>query len=546
MPSQQKKAPGAFFRGAISFNKKGSWSLFFFTRHLLSSFASHSVAMRVEEMTRIRRPAMNARNILVLLLVAAVATGVARAEDKIRIGVLGDSISKNRNAMGGKGWPLYLGKMLGKGYDVRTFSANGTDCLRVPSISIWSKSELPKLMRFQPSIVIIMLSANSARKGVKQYASRYGGDYGYTIEYVRRGGGKPKVYCCRPVPVEYDNYGIEANILHGVFDPIIQKAAKKHNATLIDCYTPLLGKKGITTDGVHPSVKGMQAIAAVVYKGLMGKEPPAELVAELAKEWQAADAKRKAAEEAKRHQAGKARLRLLKVLKERAKTAPKKVTLTVDIVRDLKGDGPDGKGNTDDDSWQFWFELAHAPGSYGHLDLPTETMSASVRKRGIRKKVTGPIGSWMLNKEDTEGWIYHSDWDGRFEGVWGDKKANRVILYPYVEKGSHMAVAVSYLVSVAGKYTVTGKTTDLQVHPQFKQHDGASWRIEIGEGGKTSKVIARGGPFGDAGGRPDSVDVKAGPFNVKSGELVRLAIDPNKWWGSDMTKVELTIERVDK
>ena len=497
---------------------------------------------------------MNARRILALLLVAAVAAGVARADEKIRIGVLGDSISKNRSAMGGKGWPLYLGKFLGDKYDVRTFSANGTDCLRVPSISIWSKSELPKLMKFQPSIVIIMLSANSARKGVKQYASRYGSDYGYTIEYVRRGGGKPKVYCCRPVPVEYGNYGIEAKILHGVFDPIIQKTARKHHATLIDCYTPLLGKQGITTDGVHPSVKGMQAIAAVVYKGLTGKEPPAELVAELAKEWQAEDAKRKAAEEAKRHLAGKARLKLMKVLKERAKTAPKKVTLTVDIVRDLKGDGPDGKGNTDDDSWQFWFELAHAPGRYGHLDLPTATLTPDQIKNGItdhrarrgKKKVQGPIKGWLPNKEDTEGWIYHSDWDGRFEGAWGDRKANQVILYPYVEKGSHMAVAVSYLVSVPGKYTVTGKTTDLQVHPQFKQHDGASWRIEIGEGGKTSKVIAKGGPFGDAGGRPDSVDVKAGPFDVKTGQVIRLAIDPNKWWGSDMTKVELTIERVDK
>jgi lysophospholipase L1-like esterase len=477
----------------------------------------------------------------------------AVAAEPMRIAVLGDSISKNRTAAGGKGWPLYLGKLLGEGYDVRTFSANGVDCLRVPSISIWSKSELPHLVAFQPNVAIIMLGANTARDGVKQYASRYGGDYRATIDYLRAIKSKPKVYCCAPLPAYKDNYGIQAKLLYGVFDPIIRKTAAEAGAPLIDCYTPLKDAEGITSDGIHPSVKGMQAIAGVVYKALMEKDPPADRVAELAKEWQPEEAKRQAAEDANQKARKAAQDQVMDVLSERAKTAPRVAELTVSAVRDLQGDGPDRKANTADDTWGFWFELVHAGRTYARLDLPTETMPQEQRKNGVvdpraraghQKKVQGPIGGMLPNPKDTEGWIFHSDWDGRFEGVWGDVKANQVIMYPYVEKGSHGCVAVTYLAPVMGKYSVTGKVTDLQVQPQFTQHDGASWIIEVAprDGGKGAE-IARGGPFGDGGGRPDSSEVKAGPFEVRQGQVIRFVIHPNNWWGSDMTKVELKIQR---
>jgi hypothetical protein len=111
------------------------------------------------------------------LLVSSLSAMAQDAKpDVIRIGVLGDSISKNRNAAGGRGWPLYLGKLLGKGYEVRTFSRNGVVCLRVPSISIWRYREMKHLSDFRPHIAIIMLGANTARRGLHQHRKRYSGD----------------------------------------------------------------------------------------------------------------------------------------------------------------------------------------------------------------------------------------------------------------------------------------------------------------------------------------------------------------------------------
>ncbi|MBI1913976.1 MAG: M1 family peptidase, partial [Planctomycetes bacterium] len=42
-----------------------------------------------------------------------------------------------------------------------------------------------------------------------------------------------------------------------------------------------------------------------------------------------------------------------------------------------------------------------------------------------------------------DGWIFHRDWDGRFEGVWADRKTGVILVHPYVEKRFHGAVAIT-------------------------------------------------------------------------------------------------------
>ena len=222
--------------------------------------------------------------------------------------------------------------------------------------------------------------------------------------------------------------------------------------------------------------------------------------------------------------------------------------LTTKEVLDQKGDGPDGQGNTADDTWQFWFQFAHNKNQYGVLDL----YSANVPKGGINRKVTGPIASKLKNPDDTVGWIYHSDWDGRMEGAWADKKTGLVMLHPYVEKRTHGAVAVSYKVPEDGKYHVTGKVKDLMVEP-FKgvvgrlgmvEHDGFEWMVEIAEAGNKVKDVAKGGPYGDGDGRADGGDVDVKVVEAKKGQLIRLVISPRNWWGSDLTAIEnLKIEK---
>ena len=97
-----------------------------------------------------------------------------------------------------------------------------------------------------------------------------------------------------------------------------------------------------------------------------------------------------------------------------------------------------------------------------------------------------------------------------------------------------------------GRYTITGTLTDLMVRPDFAKHDGFYWKVELAHDGDTGKKLAAGGPVGDGHGRPDSATFKIEKTSLRPGELIRLVIHPNRWWGTDMTRIEdLRIERLD-
>ena len=208
-------------------------------------------------------------------------------------------------------------------------------------------------------------------------------------------------------------------------------------------------------------------------------------------------------------------------------------------VSAARGDGSDKKGNTSDDKWQFWFELAHSRGEYRRLTIHTSTMTAAQRRSGIRRKVRGPVGGFLPNPKATEGWIYHRDWDGRFEGIWADTKSGHVIMHPYVEKGSHCAVAITYRIPKSGRYDISGKLTDLQVNPEFPKHDGILWRVErvTGDGSGKGKLLGKGGPIGDGRGRPESGAIHIKSVELKKSDFVRLVVHPNQWWGRDLTRI---------
>ena len=102
-----------------------------------------------------------------------------------------------------------------------------------------------------------------------------------------------------------------------------------------------------------------------------------------------------------------------------------------------------------------------------------------------------------------------------------------------------MAVAITYKVPASGNYTISGALTDLQVKPACPKHDGVIWKVEIApaDGGK-GKEVAKGGPLGDGKGRPDSDKFTLPNVKLAKGQLLRLVIHPNKWWGQDLTRID--------
>ncbi|MCE5280216.1 MAG: GDSL-type esterase/lipase family protein [Planctomycetaceae bacterium] len=482
---------------------------------------------------------MSAR-VMLWTVVAAVAllAGSTVANAKTKVAVAGDSLATNSEVP----WPAVLGKLLGDEYEVQTFGANGLSVLTNTYRSIWVRYEHAKAAEYRGDITILAFGANDAKPGNWARKREWVGLYKRLIGMYK--GENRKIYIVLPPPPTSEApYGIDKKILQEELIPTLKKIAEETGCTIIDTNTPLQGRDDtIGGDHLYPTLVGHEIIGKVVYMALTGKTVDLP-----------APPKPKSKEEVVAENAAKA------VTAAHVKTmnVGDVAELTPEYVQNEKGDGPDGKGNTEDDTWQFWFELAHAIKSFHRLSLATKTMPADQRLNGIfdpksrpghQKKVTGPIGGSTPNPKDTEGWIFMTDWDGRNEGWWGDLKAKQVLAHPFVEKNSHCCVAVSFRVPADGAYDVTGTLTDLMV-AKIPQLTGITWRVEVAKEWKGNEspapdtIAAKGGPIGDGKG-PDSAPFEAKSVQCKKGELIRLVIDPNNNWGTDMTKVELKIKRV--
>jgi hypothetical protein len=124
-----------------------------------------------------------------------------------------------------------------------------------------------------------------------------------------------------------------------------------------------------------------------------------------------------------------------------------------------------------------------------------------------------------------------------------------VIVHPYVEKNSHCNVAVSFRVPADGTYEVSATLADLNV-VDMPALTGILWQIEVArewtgdDSPEAYTIAAKGGPIGDKKG-PDSAAIEAKGVACRQGDLIRLVIDPNGQWGTDMTTIDgLRITRV--
>ncbi|MCE5328636.1 MAG: GDSL-type esterase/lipase family protein [Planctomycetaceae bacterium] len=477
--------------------------------------------------------------IMVAAVALAAAPGLAQTK-KVKIVVMGDSLCSQPQPS----WPEVMVKHLGEGYSQQTFAAGGLSTFTNTYKSIWTRYEHVNAAKARGDITLVALGANDAKTGNWPRKREWPGLYKKVLG-MYKGEGR-KVYVVLPPPCRADEvYGISRDFMQNGLIPAMREAAKETGCEVIDINTPLLERPDATcSDGLYLSETGCEIVGALVAKALTGKDYPMP-----------AAPKKLSAEEKAKEAAAQDAAKAVKTPAVKQMNVGDVAELTPQIVQNEKGDGPDGKGNTSDDTWQFWLELQVPRNTYHHLVLNTKTMSAQDREKGVTDptrrrgagRIRGPVAAALPNPKDTEGWIFVQDWDARFEGVWGDLKANRILMHPYVEKNIPGGLAISFRVPADGTYEVSGKLTDLQV--MGEPGDGIEWRIELAHEwtGDTSPEayarVAKGGPFGDKVG-PASGDI-TGSFEAKKADLIRLVLDPRKNWGAELTALEgFKIKRV--
>ncbi|HXS69500.1 MAG TPA: GDSL-type esterase/lipase family protein, partial [Candidatus Polarisedimenticolia bacterium] len=215
----------------------------------------------------------------------------------IRVACVGDSITfgaglKDRHA---NAYPVWLGRWLGSGYDVRNFGVSGATLLHQGDRPYIKQRLYTNALAFKADVVIINLGANDSKhpndgsldaaKAINnwQYSSNYVSDYEALIAAFKTANPSTKFYVCFPTPDYPGRWGINDKTVREDIIPMVRTVSKDTGASIIDLYKAMSGKAELFPDTVHPNDEGAKLMAAAVYRGLKGQSPPETLGSTAAK-----------------------------------------------------------------------------------------------------------------------------------------------------------------------------------------------------------------------------------------------------------------------
>lgn len=184
----------------------------------------------------------------------------------LRVACVGDSITKGTGTT--NSYPNQLSSMLGDTYSVQNFGNKGSTLIKTGSHPYTNTTEFFSSQDFIPDIVVIMLGTNDMKTQNITEIDRYVSDYKSLIDTYKNLSTQPIVYISYPPPSYGNLVGITNNKIANILLPKIQEVSQANNVTIIDAYNPLLNKKSLFPDTLHPNNEGARIIADTVARAI--------------------------------------------------------------------------------------------------------------------------------------------------------------------------------------------------------------------------------------------------------------------------------------
>jgi lysophospholipase L1-like esterase/pimeloyl-ACP methyl ester carboxylesterase len=199
-------------------------------------------------------------------------------EKVVRVACLGDSITYGSGLPDREHttYPLVLGALLGKRYEVRNYGVSGATLLANGDRPYIKEQAFFDALRWQPDVVVIFLGTNdSKRANWEAYASEFAEDYSAMVERLRALPSSPRIVLCTPVPAWTHGDSIDGGRITAEVVPAVRGVASNLGLELIDLHTPLQADSASYPDGVHPNPHGVESIARRVFETVAGEFDPA-------------------------------------------------------------------------------------------------------------------------------------------------------------------------------------------------------------------------------------------------------------------------------
>ena len=225
------------------------------------------------------------RSVLGVALVASVAFVVtASAVDpqqairesaypsNINVVCIGDSITCGVGAGKDPNWVALVGRALGPKWRVQNFGLSGHTLLQHGNAPYMKNPRYQQALAARADVALIALGTNDSKPVNRPFLGEMAADYAAMIADLRKANPDVRIFCCLPIPVYPEQWGISDEVVRTQILPIIRKVASDQHAGLIDLYTPMIGKGAFVPDKVHPNGSGYAVMARSIYRALTGKD----------------------------------------------------------------------------------------------------------------------------------------------------------------------------------------------------------------------------------------------------------------------------------
>ena len=206
----------------------------------------------------------------------------------VRVACVGDSITYGTGLKDRKheSYPVWLGRWLGSGFDVRNFGRSGATMLHKGNLPYIKQEQYTNALAFKPDVVVIILGTNDSKHNGNtgldttnvsenwQYKADYVPDYKALITDFRQANPAVKIWICCPPPAFPGHWGISDQTIHDEVIPLVYQVAADTHVHVINLYSALSGQKDMFPDTVHPNAAGAKFMAGVIYTNVFNKLLP--------------------------------------------------------------------------------------------------------------------------------------------------------------------------------------------------------------------------------------------------------------------------------
>lgn len=199
---------------------------------------------------------------------------------KTVIGCVGDSNTEGAASSDKSfyAWPIQLGKILGKEYQVRNFGRSGATLFREGDQPWTATNQYTLHKNLNPDISIIALGTNDSKdknwKVIANSSETFRNDYLNLIREFQSYSSNQEIYMLMPIKAYTGNkFGILDEVIKDEIIPIIREISKTYGIAVIDGYRATENIPHLMADGIHPNDEGLGIIAEKVQSILQTPKP---------------------------------------------------------------------------------------------------------------------------------------------------------------------------------------------------------------------------------------------------------------------------------